>query len=70
MASKEQLIKVAQHCDKYHKVRGESAGYTNNSNQGIDNCTRCSHFTKDGLCELDLVDKVLSSLSMELDFKS
>lgn len=70
MASKEQLRKIALYCDKYNKVRGEDTGLKSSSHEEFDNCTRCSHYNKEGRCELDLIDKVLSSMAMELDFKS
>ncbi len=33
-------------------------------------CTNCIHFTNKHSCELDLIDKVLSSMAMEQDLKS
>ncbi len=35
-----------------------------------ESCENCSHFTKEGKCDVDLIDKVLTSLAMEQDLKS
>lgn len=35
--------------------------------EDIKSCENCIHFTRDHKCDIDLVDKVLSSLAMELD---
>lgn len=62
MASKDQLRKVAQNCHEY----------TNNVDKSkikFISCENCNHFTKEGKCDIDLVDKILSSLAMELDSK-
>lgn len=71
MASKEQLRKIAIYCDSY-SPRGDQA--LNMTSQvyaeRFESCENCSHFTKEGKCDIDLVDKVLSSLAMEQDLKS
>lgn len=71
MASKEQLRKVAVYCDSYnlkedYSLKSSSDVYE----KKYESCENCSHFTKEGNCDIDLVDKVLSSLAMELDLKS
>lgn len=60
MESKEQLRKIAIYCDKYN---------SNISKDKHESCINCSHYYN-LKCELDLIDKVLSSLSMDLDLKS
>ncbi len=68
MASKEQLRKIAIYCDSY-KPRGDhSLNITSKLyDEKFESCENCSHFTKEGKCDLDLIDKVLSSLAMEED---
>ncbi|NMB28248.1 MAG: hypothetical protein GX987_09395 [Tissierellia bacterium] len=71
MASKEQLRKVAVYCDSYHLKEDNSLKSSSDVyEQKYKSCENCSHFTKEGKCDIDLVDKVLSSLAMELDLKS
>ncbi len=60
MASKEQLRKVAIYCDEYNP---------NSSNIETKSCENCTHYTQDKICDIDLVDEVLSNLAMELDLK-
>ncbi|HLR35512.1 MAG TPA: hypothetical protein VK071_09365 [Tissierellales bacterium] len=60
MASKEQLRKVAIYCDEYN---------SNTSKIETESCENCTHFTENRLCDIDLVDEVLSNLAMELDLK-
>ncbi|MBZ2174877.1 hypothetical protein K8M07_06395 [Schnuerera sp. xch1] len=71
MASKEQLRKIAIYCDSYNPGKRDDL---NNVSQVYDekfeSCEKCTHFTKEGKCDVDLVDKVLSSLAMEQDLKS
>lgn len=68
MASKEQLRKVATHCDEYNMSEDFSVELSSDfSVENIKSCENCIHFTKDHKCDIDLVDKVLSSLAMELD---
>ncbi len=70
MASKEQLRKVAIYCDEYTPMENEALkSDITSSNTEIKSCENCSHFTRDGKCNIDLVDKVLSKLAMELDLK-
>lgn len=71
MASKEQLRKIAIYCDSYSpemELRLKNISQYNDEN--FESCENCTHFTKEGKCELDLIDKVLSSLAMEEDLKS
>lgn len=69
MASKEQLRKVAIYCDSYSP--NDSGGLKNLSgDKKFKSCENCIHYTNEGKCKLNLVDKILSSLAMELDFKS
>lgn len=60
MASKEQLRKIAIYCDKYNPISSKSK---------IESCENCTHYTEEKICDIDLIDKVLSSLAMELDLK-
>lgn len=70
MASKEQLRKVAIYCDEYDSVYDSSFKSTTvNADENFKSCENCSHFTDDRKCDIGLVDKVLSRLAMELDFK-
>ena len=71
IASKEQLRKIPIYCDKYDPM--ENTSMTSSADvyeEKYDNCGKCSHYNREGKCTLDLIDKVLSSLSMELDLKS
>lgn len=71
MASKDQLNKIAIYCNKYDcKIHDEEISLKNYTEIEKASCTNCRHFTRDHTCELDLIDKVLSSLSMEQDLKS
>jgi len=71
MASKEQLNKIAIFCDKYrNKNRASDGSLKMSAQEERKSCTNCTHFTKDHTCELDLIDKVLSSLAMENELKS
>jgi recombinational DNA repair protein RecR len=70
MASKEQLRKIAIYCDKYNPNREDDLNLSSNvSHEKYESCENCSHFTNEGKCDIDLIDKVLSSLAMELDLK-
>lgn len=67
----EQLKKVARRCSKYNP--SEDKGFKSSATSSVDNsdsCTKCSHYTSEGRCNLDLIDPILSSLAMELDWKS
>lgn len=57
MESKEQLRKIAIRCNEYE------AGSENR-----ESCLNCIHYVRH-VCELDLIDKVLSSMAMDLDLK-
>lgn len=70
MASKEQLRKIAIYCNSYNPKEENSLNISSNIyEEKYENCENCSHFTKDGKCDINLIDKVLSSLAMELDLK-
>jgi hypothetical protein len=69
MASKEQLRKIAIYCDSYTpREKNQLKSQTNDSK--FESCENCVHFTDTGKCDLDLIDKVLSSLAMENELKS
>lgn len=71
MASLEQFRKIATHCTQYNKKTDDNSSLTNSfSLLEYESCTNCIHFTVQKYCKLDLIDKVLSSLSMEQDLKS
>lgn len=71
MASKEQLRKIAIYCDEYDpKNENGLKNISQVDNKNFESCEKCSHFTKEKKCDIDLVDKVLKSLAMELDTKS
>jgi len=70
MASKEQLRKIALYCDEYDGKNDEKLTLRSSYEELYENCTNCTHYTEKKVCELDLIDKVLSSMSMEQDLKS
>lgn len=59
MESLEQLRKIAIYCDEYD---------SNTKKTDTQSCSNCKHYLNKR-CELDLIDKVLTSLSMDLDLK-
>lgn len=68
MQSREQLRKVAIYCDEYDpKTDGALKSISDYENPS---CVHCIHFTRDNICDLDLIDPILSSLAMEEDLKS
>lgn len=71
MPSKDQLRKVAIYCDKYSNSedRGELS-LRSDIGEKQESCTNCTHFTREHRCELNLINKTLSSMAMELDLKS
>lgn len=70
MASKEQLRKIAIYCDSYQPREDKTLDLEANVvGDSYESCENCSHFNRQGACDLDLIDKVLSSLAMELDLK-
>ena len=70
MASKEQLRKIAIYCDSYNPDGDDALNISSNVYaEKYESCENCSHFTDEGECDIDLIDKVLSSLAMELDLK-
>lgn len=71
MASKEQLRKIAIYCDSYRPRKTDSLDMTSQIyEEKFESCENCTHFTKEGKCNVDLIDKVLTSLAMEQDLKS
>ena len=71
MASKEQLRKIAIYCDSYNPIDIDTLKITSEVyEEKFKSCENCSHFSKEGKCDIDLVDKILSSLAMEQDLKS
>ncbi|WP_077369651.1 hypothetical protein [Anaerosalibacter sp. Marseille-P3206] len=69
MASKEQLRKVAMYCNEYRPVFDTSFSSSTSHFEETKSCKNCEHFTESGFCDINLVDKILSSLSMELGKK-
>lgn len=70
MASKDQLRKVAIYCDEYTPIDDSSLkSEINTTDLNVKSCENCKHFTREGKCNINLVDKVLSNLAMELDSK-
>ena len=70
MANKEQLRKIAIYCDSYTPKEEDSLNISSNVyEEKYESCENCTHFTREGKCDINLIDKVLSSLSMELDLK-
>ncbi len=71
MASKEQLRKIAIYCDSYRPAGdGGLKNISQDYDKKFESCENCTHYTRERKCELDLIDKVLSSLAMEQDLKS
>jgi hypothetical protein len=70
MASKEQLRKIALYCDEYSSNRDNRQTLTSSFEERYENCTNCKHYTEKGTCDLNLIDKVLTSMSMDQEFKS
>lgn len=71
MESKDQLNKIAVFCDEYQcRIHDEEISLKNIAEVEKESCTNCKHFTRDHTCQLDLIDKVLSSMAMEQDLKS
>lgn len=71
MVSKEQLRKIAIYCDSYNPCEEKRLeNVSQDYDKKFESCENCTHFTKERKCELDLIDKVLSSLAMEQDLKS
>lgn len=70
MASVEQLRKIPLYCDEYTVKSSDDESLKSSTDENHDSCVKCAHYNEKGLCNLDLIDKVLTSMSMELDFKS
>lgn len=69
MASREQFRKIAIYCDKYSSERQSNGVLTSGDVEQKESCLNCKHF-QHRRCELDLIDKVMSSLSMDTELKS
>lgn len=70
MASKEQLRKIAIYCDSYAPKDENILNITSSVyEKKYESCENCTHFTDEGKCDINLIDKVLSSMAMELDQK-
>ncbi|QQY80107.1 hypothetical protein EDD65_10171 [Keratinibaculum paraultunense] len=70
MASKEQLRKIAIYCNSYApKYEGILDITSSVYEEKYESCENCTHFTDEGKCDINLIDKVLSSMAMELDKK-
>lgn len=69
MASRDQLRKIAIYCDKYNMKNDEDGSLKSGSLEKRESCINCSHYVG-RRCELDLIDKVLSAMSMDTDLKS
>jgi len=70
IASIEQLRKVALYCDKYDPYRREFSSSARSYEDKYENCVNCNYYNKEGKCSLNLIDKILTSMAMELDLKS
>ena len=70
MVSREQFRKIALYCDEYSCKDRDGLDLKSSKDEHYESCLNCIHYNEKGLCDLDLVDKVLSSLSMEQDLKS
>ncbi len=69
MASREQLRKIAIYCDRYNMKNDEVMSLKSGDLEKRDSCTNCTHYVS-RRCELDLIDKVLSAMSMDTNLKS
>ena len=70
MASKEQLRKIAIYCDSYNQKEENALNISSNVyEEKYESCENCTRFTRDRKCDVHLIDRVLSSLAMELDLK-
>jgi len=70
MASKEQLKKVAYECSQHEFVEDASITSSIGTLGRIEkSCENCVHFTKDHKCDIDLTDKILTNMAMELEYK-
>lgn len=69
MASREQLRKIAIYCEKYHMKEEDRGSLQSGSLEKRESCLNCSHYIE-RRCQLDLIDKVLSAMSMDTNLKS
>ena len=65
MANQEKLITIANNCSKYEARDNSLTSYTNVDPEP--SCEYCTHYTSDKICNLDLIDKISSSMDMELE---
>lgn len=70
MASKEQLRKIALYCHEYDPSRSSLTSSARAYEDKYENCINCIHYNKEGKCDLNLIDPILSSMAMELNLKS
>jgi len=70
MASKEQLIRVAENCSEHRYTSDDNRlmSSVNSSGYVVRSCENCVHFTEDHKCDLGLTDKILSNMAMEMDY--
>ncbi|QZY54260.1 hypothetical protein [Crassaminicella profunda] len=62
MASREQLQAVASNCSQF---RNTNEGAFTSSTGGNRTCENCKHFTKQGKCDINLVDEILIRITDE-----
>lgn len=71
LASKEQLRKIALYCDEYDPWRDIGPTLSARTYEDrYENCVNCKHYSKEGRCELNLIDPILSSMAMDTELKS
>ncbi|MTI46765.1 hypothetical protein [Sporosalibacterium faouarense] len=66
--NKDQLMKVAKSCSQYN-FEEDSSLRSDVSIMGetAKSCENCVHFTAEHKCDIDLIDKILTNMAMELD---
>lgn len=64
VANQEQLIKIAMNCSQYEP---SDNSFTSSTDIEEPSCEYCTHYTSDKRCNLDLIDRILSSMAMELE---
>ncbi|MCT4619745.1 MAG: hypothetical protein N4A62_10200 [Marinisporobacter sp.] len=62
MASREQLQAVASNCSQFRNTNGNSFTSSTGENR---TCENCQHFTKNGKCDINLVDQILVRITNE-----
>ncbi|MFA5523967.1 MAG: hypothetical protein WDA24_06395 [Tissierellales bacterium] len=70
MASKDQLRKVADKCSEHKYTSNDERliSSINPSGYVVKSCENCIHFTENHKCDLDLTDKILVNMAMEMDY--